>query len=108
MYISIEQAIDVYNDLIDAKNDAHGFGGTVAEIYVYTLMPNSPTYSMKVENNKWDEEREIANQLVDAVMEELVKFTLLTRDVAPYLVDRYSERKESAAQLMQRVNQAAI
>jgi len=56
MYISIEQAIDVYNDLIDAKNDAHGFGGTVAEIYVYTLMPNSPTYSMKVENNKWDEE----------------------------------------------------
>jgi arsenic resistance protein ArsH len=30
------------------------------------------------------------------VMEELVKFTLLTRDVAPYLVDRYSERKESA------------
>ena len=42
------------------------------------------------------------------VMEELVKFTLLTRDVAPYLVDRYSERKESAEQLMKRVNQAAI
>jgi arsenical resistance protein ArsH len=30
---------------------------------------------------------------------ELVKFTLLTRDVAPYLVDRYSERKESAEEL---------
>ena len=30
------------------------------------------------------------------VMEELDKFTMLTRDVAPYLVDRYSERKESA------------
>ena len=29
------------------------------------------------------------------VMEELVKFTLLTRDVAPYLVDRYSERKRA-------------
>lgn len=42
------------------------------------------------------------------VMEELVKFTLLTRDVAPYLVDRYSERKESAEQLMQRVNQTSI
>ncbi|XEA93194.1 arsenical resistance protein ArsH [Xanthomonas sp. DAR 80977] len=26
------------------------------------------------------------------VMEELVKFTLLTRELAPYLVDRYSER----------------
>ncbi|MES2582616.1 MAG: arsenical resistance protein ArsH [Pseudomonadota bacterium] len=37
------------------------------------------------------------------VMEELMKFTLLTRDVSPYLVDRYSERKESAEQLAKRV-----
>jgi len=42
------------------------------------------------------------------VMEELMKFTLLTRDVAPYLVDRYSERRESAAQLSARVDQRAI
>ena len=42
------------------------------------------------------------------VMEELLKFTLLTRDVAPYLVDRYSERKESAHELSRRVNQRAI
>lgn len=38
------------------------------------------------------------------VMEELVKFTLLTRDQMPYLVDRYSERKESAEELLSRVN----
>lgn len=31
------------------------------------------------------------------VMEELMKFTLLTRDCADYLVDRYSERREHAA-----------
>ena len=42
------------------------------------------------------------------MMEELMKFTLLTRDVAPYLVDRYSERKESADELSKRVNQRAI
>jgi len=42
------------------------------------------------------------------VMEELMKFTLLTRDVASYLVDRYSERRESAAELTKRVNQRGI
>jgi arsenic resistance protein ArsH len=42
------------------------------------------------------------------VMEELVKFTLLTRDVSGYLVDRYSERKESAAKLEERVNLKSI
>jgi len=42
------------------------------------------------------------------VMEELVKFTLLTRDCSDYLVDRYSERRESAEELSKRVNQRSI
>ena len=46
------------------------------------------------------------DRLVD-VMEELMRFTWLLRD-HPELVDRYSERKESAEELMQRVNQNSI
>ncbi|MDT8998875.1 arsenical resistance protein ArsH [Paucibacter sp. APW11] len=42
------------------------------------------------------------------VVEELYKFTLLTRHLTPYLTDRYSERRESAEALSRRVNQRSI
>lgn len=47
------------------------------------------------------------NRMVD-VMEELMKFTVLTRGHSDYLTDRYSERVESAEELSKRVNQNSI
>lgn len=46
-------------------------------------------------------------RIVD-VVEELMKFTLLLRDNKDVLVDRYSERVESAEELSKRVNQKSI
>ena len=42
------------------------------------------------------------NRIVD-VMEELMKFTILTRSCSSYLTDRYSERVEDAEKLIARV-----
>jgi len=47
------------------------------------------------------------NRMVD-VMEELMKLTILTRGRSGYLVDRYSERVESAEELSKRVNLRSI
>jgi arsenical resistance protein ArsH len=47
------------------------------------------------------------NRIVD-VIEELVKFTWMVRGRSAYLVDRYSERVESAEDLSRRVNQRSI
>jgi len=47
------------------------------------------------------------NRMVD-VMEELMKFTLLTRSQSAHLTDRYSERVESLEALSKRVNQRSI
>jgi arsenic resistance protein ArsH len=47
------------------------------------------------------------NRIVD-VVEELVKFTLMVRGRSDYLVDRYSERVESAEEVSKRVNQRSL
>lgn len=45
------------------------------------------------------------NRVVD-VMEELMRFTYLTRDSAEFLVDRYSERKDAQNKAIEAMNKA--
>jgi hypothetical protein len=40
--MSIEQALDVWDQLEDAKEGKSSYGGDVAEIYAYRLNPHSP------------------------------------------------------------------
>jgi len=64
---------------------------------------STPKAFLEFDDNGRMKPSSYCDRMVD-VMEELVKFTLLTRDQMPYLVDRYSERKESADELSLRVN----
>ena len=66
-----------------------------------------PKAFLEFDENDYMKPSSYYDRIVD-VMEELYKFTLLTRGQAGYLTDRYSERKESAEALLKRVNQHAI
>ncbi len=73
-------------------------------------MPNQssvPKAFLEFDENDRMKPSSYYDRIVD-VMEELYKFTLLTRGQAAYLCSRYSERKESAAELSHRVNQKSL
>ena len=45
MNISIDQALNIWYELELAFQGKNSFGGDMAEIYCYTLMPHSPAYA---------------------------------------------------------------
>ncbi len=63
-----------------------------------------PKAWLEFDDNNRMKPSSLYDRVVD-VMEELVKFTLLTRDIKDHLVDRYSERKESLAEFKKRIAQ---
>lgn len=65
-----------------------------------------PKAWLEFDDNNRMKPSSLYDRIVD-VMEELVKFTLLTRDIKDHLVDRYSERKESLAEFKERIEKRA-
>ena len=43
MYISIEQALGIYDELYEAMND-----GTINQIFIFELLPGTPMYSAEI------------------------------------------------------------
>jgi hypothetical protein len=43
MYISLEQAVNVYDQLRDAMEGKAGYGSDTIELYAYRLMQNLPS-----------------------------------------------------------------
>jgi hypothetical protein len=52
VYISIEQAIDIWCELESASLGNNSYGGDEAEIYAYRLMPHSPGSSQVLQSGK--------------------------------------------------------
>lgn len=54
--ISMIQALDVWTDLVEAGLGRHGYGGDVAEIYLYRLLSHDPL----IPHDERREERAVA------------------------------------------------
>ena len=77
--------------------------GRWMRLFTIPNQSSTPKAFLEFDDNGRMKPSPYCDRMVD-VMEELVKFTLLTRDQMPYLVDRYSERKGSVDELSLRVN----
>lgn len=98
--------VSVGSQSFNALNQMRVLGRWMGLITIPNQSPVAKAF-MEFDENDRMKPSAYYDRVVD-VMEELYKFTLLTRDIAPFLLDRYSERKESASDLSKRVNQRSI
>ena len=83
IYLSIDQILELWVELEDARIGANGYGGDTAEIYAYRLLPCSPTLSLTGETGD-AARREAARQAALNLIEVLRLFEA-RRDVNIYI-----------------------
>jgi hypothetical protein len=62
MYVTINQAVNFWHELVGCYYSDNGFGGDTAEIYIHTMMEHSNSYAQKMEGNSSEEARRNACQ----------------------------------------------
>lgn len=69
--ISVPQALDVYDELVKAYHGRNGYGGNVAEIYCYRLVPSNPSADAAIRAGvQYDKKPNKKGFLYPAMMEE--------------------------------------
>lgn len=69
MYISINQALNFWDQLVTAYLNENTYGGDVAEIYLYSMMEHRPTFAANPESKFCKDEVGRAKQ----AMRDLIK-----------------------------------
>jgi hypothetical protein len=56
MHLTINQALNFWDELVTAYMGCNTYGGDVAEIYLYTMMEHTPTFAHNPQSTLMDDE----------------------------------------------------
>jgi hypothetical protein len=84
MYLSIEQALGIYDELIDCYHNKNGYGGDTAEIYTYRFLPMSSTYSQS-----WSKEKSMFEEDILSMEKKAAKSL---KEIIDIFIERYPSK----------------
>jgi len=100
--LSLTQALEIYEELLEAYQGTNGFGGNVAEIYAYRLSPEDP--SAEVAYRKMNEIKP-GDLLHTALIERgmiaaynlkiLIEFFIKRHEDAKVTIEMYDDKKKT-------------
>lgn len=91
--LSIEQILSLWMELEDAYRGENGYGGDTAEVYGYTLMPDSPTAHSPDMPRQFEEARKEQGLLASAAVVAICKYFEQQRNCRVYAMSSRDEGK---------------